>query len=238
MWTNASAIMVYSSLAKEYFKSINIPEEKIFVCQNTLHVGEFDRQIDAVSEESISEIRWKYVPLNGKMILYVGAIEPRKRIKDLVDAFDLVRIRLPNSSLVIIGGGEQLDELKEYSKNKNHVYLLGQIIDGVIKYFMACDVFALPSEGGLSLNQAMICRKPIIASSADGTELDLIEEGKNGFIFEETNVNDLADKLLKVLSSPALSKKMGSYSRQIIDQRINEKEFYRNFKLCLDSVEK
>ena len=166
------------------------------------------------------------------------AIESRKRIKDLIDAFDLVRSSHPNASLVIIGGGIQLEELREYAKGKENVYILGQIIDGVIKYFMACDVFALPSEGGLSLNQAMICSKPLIASSADGTELDLIEDGKNGYLFEEGDVNGLADKIEKIITVPGLSEKMGAYSRSIIDTRGNEVNCYHNFKRCLESVDK
>lgn len=142
----------------------------------------------------------------------------------------------PNASLVIIGGGIQLEELREYVRGKENVYLLGQIIDGVIKYFMACDVFALPSEGGLSLNQAMICSKPLIASSADGTELDLIKDGKNGFLFEEGDINSLAEKISQIISTPGLSESMGAYSRMIIDNRVNEINFYHNLKRCLDSV--
>lgn len=236
VWKNAAALIAYSTLAKSYFESIGISDEKIFVCQNTLYVGEFDKQISGIDPQTVSEIRSTYAGKDGKIVLYVGAVEPRKRIKDLIDAFDLVRSTLSNASLVIIGGGIQLEELREYSKDKENVYLLGQIIDGVIKYFMACDVFALPSEGGLSLNQAMICSKPLIASSADGTELDLIEDGRNGYLFEEGDVVSLAEKICHIISSPGLSESMGEYSRMIIDNRVNEVIFYHNFKRCLDSV--
>lgn len=238
VWKNAAALIAYSTLAKSYFESIGISDEKIFVCQNTLYVGEFDKQISTVDPQTVSEIRSTYNGKDGKLVLYVGAVESRKRIKDLIDAFDLVRSSHPNASLVIIGGGIQLEELREYAKGKENVYILGQIIDGVIKYFMACDVFALPSEGGLSLNQAMICSKPLIASSADGTELDLIEDGKNGYLFEEGDVNGLADKIEKIITVPGLSEKMGAYSRSIIDTRVNEVNFYHNFKRCLESVDK
>lgn len=236
VWKNAAALIAYSTLAKSYFESIGISDEQIFVCQNTLYVGEFDKQINGIDAQIVSEIRSTYAGKDGKIVLYVGAIEPRKRIKDLIDAFDLVRSTLPNAALVIIGGGIQLEELREYAKEKENVYLLGQIIDGVIKYFMACDIFALPSEGGLSLNQAMICSKPLVASSADGTELDLIEDGKNGYLFKEGDVSSLAEKITHILSVPGLSARMGVYSRMIIDSRVNEVIFFRNFKRCLDSV--
>ena len=237
VWKNAAGIIAYSTLAKEYFMNIGIPSEKIFVCHNTLNVGEFDKQINQVSDETIKEIRNKYVPQNGNMILYVGAVETRKRIKDLIDAADIVHKKNALTSLVIIGDGNAFQELKEYAEGRDYVFLLGSIIDGVIPYFMSCDVFALPSEGGLSLNQAMICSKPVIASSADGTELDLIEDGKNGFLFQETDVNDLAEKIQSVLDNRERRIEMGRYSREVIDSRINNKEFYKSFKKCLDSIQ-
>ncbi len=236
VWKNAAAIIAYSTLAKKYFTDIGISPDKIFVCQNTLNVGSFDRQLGRLTEGDISEIKEKYAPNGEKIVLYVGAVEQRKRIKDLIDAFETVKAS-QNAVLIIIGGGAQFEELKSYTADKDGIYMTGSIIDGVIKYFAAADVFALPSEGGLSLNQAMICGKPLIASSADGTELDLIEDGKNGYLFEETNVGELAEKITAVLSDEELCKKMGEHSRRIIDERVNEKCFYANLKKCLNSVD-
>lgn len=237
VWKNAAAIIAYSSLAKQYFESVGVESKKIFVCQNTLYVEEFDRQIAQQSLKELAEIRDKYAAENKKIILYVGAVEPRKRIKDLVDAFILLSEKRKDLSLVIIGSGNQLEELKDYTSEKEEVYLLGSIIDGVIKYFMAADLFALPSEGGLSINQAMICGKPIVASSADGTELDLIEEGKNGYLFSEGNVQEMAEVMNRILIDDTKRKVMGNYSRTIIETRVNEKQFYENFKKCLNSVD-
>lgn len=236
VWKNASAIIAYSTLAKQYFGSIGIQEEKIFVCQNTLYVGEFDKQISKISKEKLNEIKREYATNGEKIILYVGAIEKRKRIIDLVEAFKIVHEKDSKTVLLIIGGGEQLEEIKSIVMREEEIYCLGSIVDGVIKFFMSADLFVLPSEGGLSLNQAMICGKPLIASSADGTELDLIEDGKNGYIFEEGNIQELAEKIMSILSNEEKRTEMGIYSRKIIDNRVNEKMFYHNFKECLNYI--
>lgn len=238
VWKHASAIIAYSTLAKTYFTGLGIPENKVFVCQNTLYVGEFDRQIAEVTDRDMEELRRKYSPEGQKIILYVGAVEPRKRIKDLIDAFMIVREQKADAVLMIIGGGEQLEELRQYTAEKKDIYLLGPVIKEVIKYFMLADVFVLPSEGGLSINQAMICGKPIIASSADGTELDLIEEGKNGYLFDEKDVKNMASKIIKVLSDDHKRMQMGLHSRKIIEQKVNEVQFYKNFKCCLESTDR
>lgn len=237
VWKNASGIIAYSTLAKKYFSDIGIPDSKIFVCQNTLYVGAFDRQIQETCDLDISKIKKSYAPNGEKIVLYVGAVEARKRISDLVEAFKIIHGKKPNTSLIIIGGGEQLEELRENVKEIKNCYVTGAIIEGVIPYFMAADVFVLPSEGGLSLNQAMITGKPVIASSADGTELDLIDDGKNGYLFEETNIKQMAERILDVISDDAICSAMGRHSREIIDQKVNENQFYINFKHCLEFVE-
>lgn len=236
VWKNAAAIIAYSTYAKKYFEEIGISKNKIFVCQNTLYVKAFDNQIEEIAPIEIDVIRKQYAPEKRKLVLYVGAVEQRKRIKDLIDAIKIINEKTSIANLVVVGGGEQLEELKEYVANRKDVYLLGPIIEGVIKYFMAADVFVLPSEGGLSLNQAMICGKPIIASSADGTELDLIEDGKNGFLFEEKDIYGLIQKINAVLENEKMCEEMGRKSREIIETRVNEVCFYQNFKCCLGSV--
>ena len=238
IWNNASAIMAYSTLAKQYFIKIGIMKERVFICQNTLCVKEFDRQIKEISENEVIDIRRRFVPEMGKIVLYVGAIEPRKRIQDLIDAFEIAKNKYKGICLVIIGGGSQLEQIKKYIKYKDKIFILGQIIDEVILYFLACDLFVLPSEGGLSLNQAMICRKPVIASSADGTEADLIIDGKNGFLFHERDIQELANKIVEVLNNEDKCSEMGIYSREIIDSYANEEKFYDNLKKCLSFVEK
>jgi len=61
-------------------------------------------------------------------------------------------------------------------------------------------LFVMPGLGGLGLNSAMACGLPIICTQADGTELDLVKEGKNGWFFQNGNYHDLARVIMKVLA--------------------------------------
>lgn len=237
VWRDAAAIMAYSTLAKDYFVDQGIDPKKIFVCQNTLSVVDFDQEIASVGADRINAIRDEYAP-NGPLILYVGAIESRKRVEDLVRSFALVKKTNPEVSLLVIGGGDDLKRVKDVASELScdGITFTGPIINGVIAYFMACDLFVLPSEGGLSLNQAMICSKPVIASSADGTELDLIEPGKNGFLFSEGDVDQLAEQIRDAIMEPSRLAAMGKRSREIIDERANEALFAQNLIRCISYV--
>lgn len=237
VWSGASAIMAYSSLAQEYFVSQGMNAEKVFVCQNTLSVADFDHELASLGKDSISALKEKIAP-SEQIVLYVGAIEPRKRVEDLLRAFSIVQKKNHSVRLVVVGGGSDLKRLKNLVDNEGftNIDFLGPIVDGVIAYFMICDLFVLPSEGGLSLNQAMICGKPVIASSADGTEYDLIEDGVNGYLFDEGDCGQLALGMAAILEDSSLKVSMGKASRAIIDKSVNECKFVDSLIRCLNFV--
>ncbi|PEO66120.1 hypothetical protein CN567_08940 [Bacillus toyonensis] len=237
---NASACLAYSTVAETYMKEvIGVKEEKVFVTQNTLNVSQIDDNSKMFNEEDIVKLKESLGLKEQNIILYVGAIEERKRIKDLIDAFEGIK---GNGALVLVGDGPYMPELKEIvgnSNKKENIYIVGEVIEGVDIYFKMCDIFILPSEGGLALNQAMAHRKVIISSSADGTERDLIENGFNGYLFNEGDIVQLG----QILEGLVLKDKeeltlMGINSRIIIDSRVNEQNFNKEFSRAINYVEK
>lgn len=82
-------------------------------------------------------------------------------------------------------------------------------------------VYVLAGMGGLSINDAMTYGMPVLCSVCDGTERDLVIDGKNGFFFKEGDADSLAEKISELFSSPALCKKMGKESERIIREKIN-----------------
>jgi glycosyltransferase involved in cell wall biosynthesis len=84
-----------------------------------------------------------------------------------------------------------------------------------------CDVFVLPSSAepwGLVVNEVMNHAKPVIVSNEVGCSSDLIFDGLNGYIFENHNTQDLADKLCKILASTQVKNSMGKESLEIISK--------------------
>ena len=81
------------------------------------------------------------------------------------------------------------------------------------------DVFVLPSAGpnetwGLSINEAMASRKPVLVSNQCGGAFDLVVEGENGYVFQSGNQRDLVDKMNLMLNQGL--HKMGEASKQKI----------------------
>ena len=71
----------------------------------------------------------------------------------------------------------------------------------------------MPGLGGLALNHAMASGLPVIASTADGTEEDLILHGETGFKFDYGNFKQLEALLCELVSQPWRLKKAAAAGR-------------------------
>jgi glycosyltransferase involved in cell wall biosynthesis len=98
------------------------------------------------------------------------------------------------------------------------------------------DVFVISSEAelqSLATMEAMACGLPIIAANA-GALPELVEEQKNGFLFQPGNSDELASDLDRLLSNAEMRQRMGAESRILINKHDRRavldqwEELYRN----------
>ncbi len=213
-----NAIIAYGTIAKDYFISIGADSEKIFIAQNTIDVETCIRETERVEANlsMIKKVRKKLSLDNKKVILFVGALEKMKKIENLIAVFGELKRKISDVSLLIIGDGSYKEKLVNFvqSQKIRDCIFLGKITDGAGVYFLISDIFVLPGRGGLAINQAMAYGKTIIVKEGDGTEIDLIKHGLNGFIIK--NICELKDLLMSLLNNELQLKKMGKESLKII----------------------
>lgn len=82
-------------------------------------------------------------------------------------------------------------------------------------------VYVLAGMGGLSINDAMTYGLPVVCSVCDGTERDLVVDGRNGLFFRDGDVDSLTLTLDNLLASPERCRTMGQESERIIREQIN-----------------
>jgi rhamnosyl/mannosyltransferase len=156
----------------------------------------------------------------------VGRIVQHKGVDYLVDSAEKMD---DDVRYIIVGEGEYLNKLKRRVADKrlqNRVILTGNVsYSDLPKYYAACDVFVLPSISrleafGLVVLEAMASGKPVIVSTIPGVS-ELVTEGENGLHAEPMNSQDLAEKILTLLSDSDLRKRMGESGRRKIESDFN-----------------
>jgi glycosyltransferase involved in cell wall biosynthesis len=167
------------------------------------------------------------LPKEKKIILFTGKYIDKKRPLDLIKAFQLVN----NSSavLVMVGEGKLRPKMEEFIAQHHieNVFLTGFVNQSEItKYYSVADIFVMCSgvgeTWGLSVNEAMCFGLPVIVSETCGCSVDLVQNGINGFKFEEGNISALADSIEKLLKDENFRTKCGEASLRIIGDYSNE----------------
>jgi glycosyltransferase involved in cell wall biosynthesis len=235
MERRCNAVLGYSSLALAYFDRQGYPKERQFRAVNCVDTELVETRIEAVREE-VEPLR-RRLGLEGKrVLLYVGALAPYKRLDDAIAAYARLRPRHPDLRFVIVGDGPSRKELERFaaSEGAEDVIFTGQVIEGVAAYFQIGDVFVLPGLGGLAISEAMVHGMPVIATEADGSELDLVEEGRNGHLLEVGDRDGLTERLDAMLSEPGRLEAMAAHSRWIIGHRHNIRTYMENVVASLE----
>src|SRR5439155_16095003 len=103
-------------------------------------------------------------------VLFVGRLEKRKGLRDLLRAYQLLKARLPRSRLVVVGDGPLRGNVESYvsSHRLADVIMVGFVPKEVLpRYYASADIFCAPATGaesfGIVLLEAMATGVPVVA---------------------------------------------------------------------------
>lgn len=163
---------------------------------------------------------------NGKILLYIGVLEPRRNIPFLLNVFKKVNNQNSDYKLVIIGKGK----LEYVSMCMEKIEKLG-IKDKVIyresleqKYmpavYQACDAFLLPTRYeifGMVLLEAMYYGLPVFTTYNGGSSTLMNEY--NGVIIDNLDINEWSDEIAKVLTDKNRCREIGENAHKTISEK-------------------
>lgn len=158
------------------------------------------RVVDKQNKSLLMNVKEKY-NLPDTFVLFVGRLNVRKNIKNLILAFSLIK---EETTLVIAGSSDwKTEDYVELVKNKSledKVLFLGPVFDEELSaLYSLSKAFCFPSLAesfGLPVLEAMACGTPVITSNT--TSLPEICGGAAVYVNPES-INDIADKLDLVL---------------------------------------
>ena len=177
-------------------------------------------------------------------LISIGRLDTNKNHQFLLDCIFNLKNRGFQFHLTMVGEGDTRPQLEQKINDlelHSEVTLTG-VKDNVEELLWQSDLYvhsALTEGFGLTLIEAMAAGLPVITLNGGGNR-DLIEEGKNGFLIEEENVEHFVEKILELLYNPALYKEMSDYA-QLFAQKFdvvpyvdNLIKLYRKESLCVE----
>ncbi len=154
-----------------------------------------NNQISAIKNEL-------HINQNDFVILFLGRVAKEKSIDVLISQMPDILNKISNAKLLIVGDGPYVNVLKNLAdelKVSNSIIFSGQVAwENINLYYKLADVFVTASTSetqGLTYIEAMASKIPVIAKN-DGSIKNLIEDKKNGYVFD--NPNELPNIIAKI----------------------------------------
>ena len=181
----------------------------------------------SVKDRFIQKIPYRIVQVSRLM-------HEKKGHHILLEAIKLVKERGYNVEVDFIGDGPSEEYLsgliKEY-KLSTEVKLLGAksqqyIFDNLCEY----DLFVQPSiyEGfGLTVAEAMAAKVPVLVSENQGP-LEIIDNGKYGYLFKNGDAKDCAEKIIQIIEQ-GFNKEMIESACARVEEKYSVKQTALNY---------
>ncbi len=172
--------------------------------------------------ENQAELKRQFGLGEAPVVLFVGALIPRKGLSFLVEAAKQVAKTHGDVRFVLVGDGPlktQLTvDLAANNLSGNFLFKSGLTEESLAKMYGCADVFVLPSiqEGqGIVLLEASAAGKPVVAFDIGGVN-EAVVNGETGLLVNRGSSGELAEALLKLLGDVGLREKMGSAGRKFV----------------------
>lgn len=153
------------------------------------------------------------------LIGYMGRLKRYKSVDHLLLAFKQIEEKFPSAKLMIVGDGDNLDELKALAEKleiKNKVQFTGFVSEAEkIKYLnqMWVCVNPSPKEGwGVSVIEANACGTPVIAADSPGLR-DSVVDSETGMFYPYGDIDRLAEKISEIITKDDFRNKLGNNAR-------------------------
>jgi len=180
----------------------------------------------------------------NKVLLTVTRLDDYKGVDFVIKSLPLIIKEIPNIRYIVVGTGTEMEKLKQLTKEigvEKHVIFTGNIDESELNdYYNLCDVFIMCSrdcvekspicskggmvEGfGVVFIEANACEKPVIGGNSGGIP-DAVIDGKTGLLVNPIDINDIKEKIVKLLTNKKYADELGKNGRKRAIEELNYKQ--------------
>lgn len=214
-------ITVSHATKNSLINDFGVKDNKIEILYNGVDIKKFD---------SINATK-----VQDNQIIFVGRLAPHKHVDDLINVINNIKNNYTSIKLVVVGKGEEKNKLTKLVETLN----LSEFVDfkeNLTDEELICEMkkstlLVLPStrEGfGMVLAEANCCKKPVVTYVSGGT-VEVVENGYNGFLVDEENVEELTKRIAQILEDKKLQKMLGENGRKKVEKEFDWENIVKEY---------
>ncbi|MEO8211216.1 MAG: glycosyltransferase family 4 protein [bacterium] len=240
----ADAVIFYWQQGRNIVAEFSKKTEHYFVAPNTLDTVrqiEIKELFDKIGKEKIKH----ELGIEEKFhFVYAGRLLKDKQVDLLLKAFAIIENKISYCRLTIIGDGPESESLKKLScelKLRN-INFSGEILDEETtgKWIYISEAFVMPGRLGLSVVHSFCYGTPVISMRKEnfyhGEGVSYIKDELNGFLVKDCDVNEIAEKMTLIISSPELSQTLRQNAFETIQNEASVENMLGGFERAIRYV--
>jgi glycosyltransferase involved in cell wall biosynthesis len=203
----ARAVVGMGRQAREVLIGYGVPPSRIFDAPNAHDHETLERALAEVEPFAAHHALRATTGAREHVALVVGRLVEAKGAHALLDHWLAVPAAARSDwSLVFVGDGPLEERVRQAAREHpgEIAHCPAVAPEGMAMLYAASDLLVFPSLGdpwGLAVNEALACGLPVVCSRLAGCADDLIEPGRNGWLYDPTDASDAARMLTEALRS-------------------------------------
>lgn len=199
-----------------------LQELKIFDANKVKYLPDPVLNLNEIEKKKVKDQIIENEVSSQNSLISIGRLTKQKNFSFLIEAFKEISKKYPNLNLFILGDGEEKSKLKSLIQKfnlKDKVYLIG-FKNNIYTYLKKSKMFILTSlweDPGFVLIEAGYMNKIVLSSDCQNGPNEILDNGKNGFIFKSNSLHHFLKKFDEVLSYDVklIFKKKVSFKKKI-----------------------
>lgn len=221
----ADNIIAVSDTYRDRATSVN----KKYKNKLTVFLGTNLEYFDKCKEKNI-----KHYNDNIIRIAYIGTLGYSYNIKTIIDALELLKEKYNNLNFLVMGSGPLKNQFEAYAKDKNiNCEFTGRLeYPEMVGTLCSCDIAVNPITHGAA--QSIINKVgdyaaaglPVINTQENLEYRNLVEKYNIGYNCENSNKQDIANKIEILIKDKKLRKELGNNNRKLAEEKFDRKKTY------------
>lgn len=238
----ATTILFYNKAGIEWMRSSGEDVSHVFATGNTVDQEAIKAAIKNWSKERLAEFR-KNEGLEGKrIVLACSRIIAKQRLHEAVEALSKGPLKRDDTILAVIGDGPLKDDCVALAKKigvNDRIRWLGAMVNenDMAPWFLSAKAFTYPGPVGLAIVKALSYGLPaVINDTHNSTEAEIMENGKTGLLFRESDAEDLARVLDDLMSNETRWQEMSNYSKKTAYENFSMDSMINNYCAAIEDA--
>jgi hypothetical protein len=203
----ADAVVGMGIQTREVLEGLGVPPERLFDAPNAHDRDASQRALARLDPARHPTTLRVGLGCRSRIALVVGRLVPSKGISPLLEAWEALPDDLRDEwTLLFVGSGPceaEIDRARARHAPGAILRVPAVQPDEVVDFYAAADLLVFPTlwePWGLVVNEAFACGLPVLCSRLAGCADDLIEPGRNGWLFDPTHAEGFTDALIEALT--------------------------------------